>query len=209
MHKIAVYLGPSLEIACARSILDAEYLSPIRRGDLAKLGPEVRCVGIVDGEFYQSLAVSPKEILPLLERGVRVYGASSMGALRAAELYSHGMIGVGKIFEWYRDGLIDADDEVALTCEAETFRPLSEPLINIRVALREAVHRGLLGKAKADETIEAVRAVYFPDRSYNLVRRLCPELGAFPETHRRSQKADDAVLLLRTIAVASDANPGG
>lgn len=200
MREIAVYLGPSLDVGFARSILDAEYLPPIRRGDLEKLAPEVRCVGIVDGEFYQNLAVSPKEILPLLDRDVQVYGASSMGALRAAELCSHGMVGVGKIFAWYRDGVIDADDEVALTYDPETYRSLSEPLINIRFVLRDAVHRGIIESSQAGEVLEALKGVYFPDRSYQLVSRLCSQLGDFLNLHRRSQKAEDAELLLRTIA---------
>ena len=54
-----------------------------------------------------------------MEEGIQVLGASSMGALRAAELHGFGMIGYGTIFEWYRDGLIDGDDEVALWHEPE------------------------------------------------------------------------------------------
>ena len=37
-----------------------------------------------------------------------------MGALRAAELHPFGMVGIGQVYEWYRDGTIDADDEVAV-----------------------------------------------------------------------------------------------
>ena len=37
-----------------------------------------------------------------------------MGALRAAELSAHGMVGVGRIFGWYRDGVVVDDSEVAL-----------------------------------------------------------------------------------------------
>ena len=53
---------------------------------------------IVDGEFGQSLSVWHKEILHALHRGIRVVGASSMGALRAAELDRFGMEGVGEIY---------------------------------------------------------------------------------------------------------------
>ncbi|MFZ0395206.1 MAG: TfuA-like protein [Terracidiphilus sp.] len=199
MSDIAVFLGPSLPLAVAQTALDATYLPPIKRGDLSRLSPEIRLIGIVDGEFYQSLAVSPKEILPLLEHGVKVYGASSMGALRAVELESCGMIGVGRIFEAYRDGAVDAEDEVALVYEPETCRPLSEPLINIRFALEQAVGRGLLASARAEEVVETIRKKWFPRRSYADVARLCPELAGMFAAGLPNQKADDALLMLRTM----------
>jgi hypothetical protein len=200
MPNIAIFLGPSLDLATARSILDAAYLPPIKRGDLAELGPEVQTVGIVDGEFFQTLAVSPKEVLPLLDRGVKVYGSSSMGALRAVETHSFGMIGVGAIFEGFRDGVVEADDEVALTYDPVTYRPCSEPLINIRFALRDAVQERMIAQTKADEIIETLKQVYFPLRSCQLVFQLCPELKEFIWERRRDQKRDDALLLLRMIA---------
>jgi hypothetical protein len=167
---------------------------------LAELSVEIETVGIIDGEFFQSLAVSPKEVLPLLDRGVKVYGSSSMGALRAVETHPYGMIGVGTIFEFYRDSVIDADDEVALTYDPSTYRPSSEPLVNIRFALKTAVQENLFAQSKADEVIQTLKQIYFPFRSYQLVRQLCPELKDFLNARRPNQKRDDAMLLLRTIA---------
>ncbi len=200
MHKTVLYLGPTLSVADARAILEAEYLPPIRRGDLAKLGAEIECVGIVDGEFYQSLAVSPKEILPLLERGVRVYGASSMGALRAAELHGCGMVGMGRIFEAYRDGAIDADDEVAVAYDPVTYRTTSAPLVNIRFALRQAVEQGMIEAGRAGAIVQAAGEIYFPDRSWRMVTQMCPELAEYLGDSPPDQKAEDALLLLRTLA---------
>lgn len=202
MHETAIFLGPTLELSAARAVLDADYLPPITRGNLARLGAHIKTVGIIDGEFYQSLAVSPKEVLPLLGRGIKVYGASSMGALRAAETYPFGMIGVGKIFEWYRDGVIDADDEVALTYDPITYRPTSVPLVNIRFCLRAAVFEGIIGQSTAGEIVRAVEEVYFPSRSYKLVTQLCPELEDFIRQRRPDQKRDDALQLLQMIADA-------
>ena len=105
-------------------------------------------VGIVDGEFYQRLAISPKEILRLLDAGIPVFGSSSMGALRAVELESCGMIGVGAIFEQFRSGALEADDEVAMTFCPETLRPTSEPLVNIRVALRTGTAKDAAAAAR-------------------------------------------------------------
>jgi TfuA protein len=208
MDEIAVYLGPTLPRAEAQSILRARFLPPIRRGDLAKLAPEVRLVGIIDGEFYQNLAVSPKEILPLLQRGVRVFGSSSMGALRAAELHTHGMLGVGRIFALYRDGLIEADDEVAVAYDPETYRPLSVPLVNIRFALEAAVHEGSVERQRACALMQHLAGVYFPDRTWAGALALCPELGRFlehyaPDRKAPDQKAEDAQQLLRVMAGAA------
>src|SRR4029434_6356953 len=73
-----------------------------------------RVIAIIDGTFESRAAIWHKEILLALARGVSVFGASSMGALRGAELAVCGMIGVGRIFEAYRDGLYTDDDEVAV-----------------------------------------------------------------------------------------------
>lgn len=200
MHKTAVFLGPTLDIAMARSICEAEYLPPVKRGDLLKLPPEVCTVGIVDGEFFQSLAISPKEVLAMLDRGVKVFGASSMGALRAVETAPYGMVGIGRVFEMYRDEEIDADDEVAMTYDPLTYRATSEPLVNIRCALQDAVRCGVVAPSEAEEVLHAVRAEYFPDRSYRLAFERSPAFEAFVKEKRPDQKRDDAILLLRTMA---------
>jgi hypothetical protein len=105
------------------------------------LPPQVKAVGVVDGEFDQSLAVAPREILSLLARGVEVLGSSSMGALRN---FTSGMHWIGRIFEMYRGEEVTADDEVALVFDPESLRPLSEPLVNIRCAVTHAIAARLM-----------------------------------------------------------------
>jgi hypothetical protein len=65
-----------------------------------------------------------------------------MGALRAAELHRYGMIGIGKIFEMYRDGEED-DSLVAMTFEPETYRPILEAPVG--------------QQQKAQDALEAIR----------------------------------------------------
>jgi hypothetical protein len=170
-----VYLGMSLSQEEAKGLLKARYLPPVRRGDLPKLPDSVRMVGIIDGVFLNESAVGHREIIDLLKRGVTVVGGGSMGALRAAELQDLGMIGVGRIFEMYRDGDIEGDDEVALVFDPETFEPLSEPLVNIRHFLSEAVHRGVLEAAIAESYLERVRDVFYPRRSFDLLLQMVQE----------------------------------
>ncbi|MEV6947708.1 TfuA-like protein [Streptomyces sp. NPDC051172] len=130
-----VFLGPSLDRATAVRTLDAEYLPPVARGDIDALlaRPQPPClIGIVDGRFLGSLAVSPKEVLRAVDAGIAVYGSSSMGALRAAECGPFGVTGIGRIHDAYACGAVDADDEVALVYDPDTLHATSEPLINLR-----------------------------------------------------------------------------
>jgi hypothetical protein len=200
MHDTVIYLGPSLSRIEAEAILKARYLPPIQRGDLALLPEEIRTVGIIDGEFYQSLSVSSKEVVALLDRGVKVYGASSMGALRAAETHSLGMLGIGEIFAMFRDGVLDGDDEVALMYEPDTYRTLSEPLVNLRNALKMAADENVIDVAERDRLISWMKVCYFPHRSYRALQSLCPRLeDFFRETVLPDLKSNDARQLLLTI----------
>src|SRR5688572_13098200 len=109
---LVVFLGPSLPLDIARRTLPhADYRPPVKRGDLEDIAPGT-VVGIIDGVFGETLAISPGEIREAINRGVIVYGASSMGALRAAEIPR--VMGVGRIYEMFSMGTIDRDDEVAL-----------------------------------------------------------------------------------------------
>src|SRR3990172_2705110 len=116
--KPVVYTGTSISHSDARKILDADYRAPVRRHDLRRIlalasPPEI--IGIIDGVFFDNAAVAHREIIEALKSGIIIVGGGSMGALRASELESYGMIGVGKVFEMYRNGVIEADDEVAVT----------------------------------------------------------------------------------------------
>jgi hypothetical protein len=202
-----VYLGPTLPVATAETLLDADYRPPIKRGDLPEGhdGPII----IIDGEFSQSLSVSPNEILRLVDAGTRVVGAASMGALRAAELYRYGMEGCGWIFDQYRSGRIDADDEVAVTYSPDDLRPLTVPLVNVRRWVEQLVAEGELESMTARRLLARARGVFYADRTEG---RLREELEAVvgPEKLARllrasggeitDAKAEDARLVLAAAA---------
>lgn len=208
---IVIFTGPSLHPREAATLFDATYLPPIKRGDLAPfLASKPAIVGIIDGEFYQNLAVTPKEVLALLEAGVKVYGAASMGALRAVELHRYGMIGVGSVFRLFRRGVLDADDEVALAYSNETYHAVSQPLVNTRYALRAAVRRRILTRAEAAEIVAMAKRLYFPERTRQLVlsaaRRVAGserahKLHEFLATEAPDVKNRDARLLVERIRV--------
>lgn len=173
MPEIVVFIGPSLSHEEAKAILDASYFPPAKRGDVEDAVRAGACIiGLIDGVFFQECAVAHREILFALRRGVRVIGASSMGALRSAELDSLGMEGVGEIYRLYRERIIDSDDEVALVFDPDTGRALSEPLVNIRATLAACVKEGIIGKVEHDILLAIARSLYYPERTYE---KLCRE----------------------------------
>jgi hypothetical protein len=208
-----VFTGPSLPAPQVRELLPGcQVLPPVRHGDLLRLRPQRGDrVLIIDGLFLQSAPVRHKEILLLLAEGVMVAGAASMGALRAAELWPYGMRGVGDIYRLHRDLVVTSDDEVAVIhCSAEEgYRPLSEPLVNIRIALREGCAAGAITAEEEARLLTLARAIPFRSRGYRMLdQRARAELGdeladrfqAWRRAHARDAKSDDARLLLRMAA---------
>ncbi|HYO73072.1 MAG TPA: TfuA-like protein, partial [Archangium sp.] len=147
--KVVIFAGPTLSAEEGRRELDAVYLPPAAQGDLyrAALGKPV-AIGLIDGYFERVPSVSHKEILWAMKQGVHVFGAASMGALRAAELAAFGMEGVGEIHEAFASGALEDDDEVAVVhADAEEgYQPLSEAMVNIRATLQAAQGARVLGE---------------------------------------------------------------
>jgi len=170
MQKIIVFLGPSLDLTTAEKILPAEYRPPAKRGDLlAAVHDGATIIGLVDGVFHQESAVAHREILTAIKKGVRVVGASSMGALRAAEMDTLGMVGIGEIYRMYKSGELESDDEVALVFDPSSGLALSEPLINIRFTLKRAREEGIIDAAEHDALLASARSVFYPQRTYRTI----------------------------------------
>ncbi|MHB8052763.1 MAG: TfuA-related McrA-glycine thioamidation protein [Methanoregula sp.] len=209
MRRIIVFLGPSLERESAETILAAEYRPPARRGDLLRAvqdGADI--IGLIDGVFHQESAVAHREILAAIKKGVKVVGSSSMGALRAAEMDTLGMAGIGEVYRMYKSGELVSDDEVALVFDPETELSLSEPLVNIRFTLREAERQQIITPQDHATLLTAAQSVFYPQRTYG---RIVSAAGAIidQETRERfliwvklhaiDQKRNDAVAALEYI----------
>lgn len=169
--KVTVFLGLSLTSEEARNLLpDADYRPPAARGDLiwaAEAG--ARIIGLIDGVFYQQAAVAPREILHAIRKGIVVIGGSSMGALRAAELDRYGMIGAGEIYRWYKEGLVNSDDAVAVAFNPETFKTISEPLVNFMATVRALTNRGAISDREGEEIVNSARQLPFQFRNISRV----------------------------------------
>lgn len=209
--RAVIFTGNSISHEEAGKILRANYQSPVRRFQLEKFVQKgYKVIGIIDGIFFDRAAVGHREILSALDAGVKVVGGASMGALRASELDTHGMIGVGKIYEWYRDGVIESDDEVAVSTNPDTFEPISVPLVNIRETLKAAFASGLLSEKEHDGLLELAIDTYYPDRSYLGLVKEGAKKGLIPEENTKfildfckgnevDVKKEDAVLVLETV----------
>ena len=209
--KPVIFLGPSLSREKARKILDADYRLPAKKGDLLQLIlKEVDIVGLVDGYFLQDYPPTPIEVYNLVrKKNVKVFGSSSLGALRAVELGKYGMIGIGKIFRLFRDGILEADDEVAVTFTDYT-NYKSEALIDIRYNLFLAQKYKIIDNRTGRSILKVSKQTYFPYRTYEDILDKCklkyPEINSQVESFRgyilnnkKSLKERDAVRLLKHI----------
>lgn len=169
MSQIVVFTGPSLSHADGKELFpEATFLPPAERGDVYRAWHRgARFIGVIDGYFEHRLSIWHKEALWVLSQGCNLYGAASMGALRAAELSPFGMVGVGRIFEQFSSGELEDDDEVAIVHDAveQDFRPLSDALCNIRATLASAHAAGAVDAEGVRELICLAQGTFYAERS--------------------------------------------
>jgi hypothetical protein len=211
--SIVIFCGPTLApVEVQQHLLGATALPPAGQGDLYRAARErPKVIGLIDGTFERAPAVWHKEILWALSQGIHVFGSSSMGALRAAELATFGMVGVGRVFQWFDAGVLEDDDEVAIAhaSAAERYRPTSEALVNIRATLAAAEASGVLERAAASQLLEVAKSMYYADRSYPALLRgaqaagiskaTTSALAGFLERGRIDQKRLDALALMQLL----------
>ncbi len=208
-----VFLGPTMPAEDAQAILPATYLPPASQGSVitAVQRHSPSAVLLIDGVFQGEPAVRHKEILWALTRGTPVFGAASMGALRAAELCRHGMVGVGLIFRWYRRFALTPDDAVAVLHGPPELgsRPVTVALIDLLLTARRAERLGLVDRDTRYRIERAARTLNFRDRTLtNVIEKALKAAeqdaaGALRRALARSlveQKRADATAALRLVA---------
>jgi hypothetical protein len=121
------------------------------------------------------------------------------------------MQGIGKIYEAYRDGTLDADDEVALAHSTADcgYRRLSEPLVNIRATLEQAESKGLVDTVSRHALIAALAQMPYAQRSYRQLASAARRAGMadtavdalarFCAEHPVNQKREDAFRVLEAL----------
>ncbi|WEA59038.1 TfuA-like protein [Rhizobium sp. BJ04] len=210
-----IFAGPSLPDAESLAGEAIRVLPPAMQGDvLAQLEQGANVIGLIDGGFEYAAPVRHKEILHALSLGVAVFGAASMGALRAAECHPFGMIGIGRIFEDYRTGRLVDDAAVALMHAPTALgsKPLTIPLVNVSATLDAMEDRGLLAEGLRQELEDAAYAMFFKKRTWRAIVEQCAaiqeparsQLLAALVSNFVDQKRIDALELLKAVQEARD-----
>ena len=146
------------------------YLMPAASRDTFReiFSMSVDRIIIIDGLFYAQRAVWQRDILKAIQNGIKVYGASSMGALRAAELFQYGMKGYGWIYKQYVQGRIHGDDEVSIIYNIVGDRviPITYSLVSLRYLLARYSDINMHTK---DYILERVKDLSFDQRTYHQI----------------------------------------
>ena len=219
--KVILFTGPTLSAVDAQAVLEAECRPPVAQGDVYRAALQRPfAIGIVDGYFDSVPSVWHKEILWAMSQGIHVFGSASMGALRAAELSPFGMVGIGRIFQDYRDGVLEDDDEVAITHGASEhgYRGTSDAMVNIRATLSAARSDGVLSQEIAGTLQSIAKDLFYPERHYARILELAAAQGVPPEPLAAfrnwlpggavDQKRRDAIAMLEAIRDLIDSGCG-
>ncbi len=221
--KTRVFCGPTIAREDVEQRLPgAAVEGPVGWGDVFRASESgVERIAIIDGYFDQRQPVWHKEILFALHAGVQVWGAGSMGALRAVELAPFGMRGVGKIYELYRDGWLERDDEVTVVHDSADagHRVLSEALVNMRFTFRRAARERVIDDEVAERCTGIAEQLFYAERSYRAVlavlardelnRATAEQLSDWLRNaaNRIDQKRADALELLARLASGASTAP--
>lgn len=218
MNPAIIFAGPSLPPRWRPDDARLDWRKPARQGDLYRAALErPAIIGVIDGYFESVPTVWHKEILWAMQTGIHVYGAASIGALRAAELDAFGMRGVGRIYEDFRDGVLEDDDEVAVLHGPEElgYPPVTEAMVNIRATAEAAARAGIIDAALASRLADIGKALFYKERGYEAVLRAAiasgvpgdslSRLAVWLKRGRADQKREDAEAMLAAIRAHLDA----
>lgn len=203
--KTIVFLGPSLPVSEARRILDADFRPPAAQGDVfraVEAGP--KNIVLIDGVFETAPSVWHHELRAAHAAGIQLYGASSMGALRAAEL-PHLIAPVGEIARRFVSGEWNDDAAVALlhADREHDYRGLTVPWVNVWATAQAARRAGILSLRQAQALCHEAEGQFYQTRTWQTV---FDGLGWNDGLRKRvlvravNLKAVDAAVCLQTVA---------
>ncbi len=208
--KIKIYTGLSMSKSDLKKLAPNYIFSkPVARTDLKEdIKNGIHIIGLVDGVFLNQLAVSPSEIMDCIRHGIKVFGSSSMGALRAAELDQYGMVGVGDIYNLVKKNEDFEDDFLGQTFYEDDLDKRSTPFIDVYLVLKKLHAENVISKDVMSFAIRKFRNMHYSDRG---VPRLLDVLSRsrFHDQLKesfytrmkkmKSTKQEDAIRLVRTI----------
>jgi hypothetical protein len=178
--RAIVFSGPTLPPSKAPLVPGMEWRPPVRQGDLYRAALcRPALIGVIDGTFELVPTVWHKEILWAMAHGIHVYGAASIGALRAAELCDFGMKGIGDVFRQFHTGVLQDDDEVVVLHGPQEidYVQVTEAMVNVRATFGQALHLGIVEAAVASELLRIAKSIFYKNRTYNSILETAIESG--------------------------------
>ena len=81
------------------------------------------------------------------------------------------MLGVGQIFEWYSEGVLEDDEEVAvLHGPAEMgYKPLTDAMVNIRATVARGLEQGIITEMFSSKFIKKAKSLFYKLRTYEVI----------------------------------------
>lgn len=168
--KTAIFIESTLSHIDARKAYpDGDFYKSIKKGDLLKIiSKGYSTIVIVDGGFDWTPSIWHKEIMIAIKMGVVVIGASSMGALRAAELRDEGMLGFGCVYKAYLDDPMKSDDEVAISFDRITGES-TLALINLKQSVGRCIN------VENNKVITKLENIHFTERTWGAIKNKLDE----------------------------------
>ena len=207
--KPVIFAGPSIYPLQLPPEPGFDLVPPAQCGDVLKAVQEGRrVIGLIDGVFETGPAVWHKEIMFALAAGCTVLGASSMGAMRAAECVPFGMIGIGQIFDDYRMNRRTADADVAILHGPGELRyvPLTVALVDVDDAVLRMRAAGVLSESLGEVLRQRARKTYFKLRTWETLlaeidvsEEVAASLLDWITCNGPGLKSRDALLLIQAI----------
>lgn len=118
------------------------------------------------------------------------------------------MRGVGRIYEQFRDGVLEDDDEVALVHGPVElgYAPITVPMVNVRATVTRGVREDVISTEAAVTLIDRAKSIFYQNRTWDVILEavdVCGEelsrlQGWLPE-HQVDQKREDAKEMLAVL----------
>jgi hypothetical protein len=203
-HGIHVFAGPTKSGLRPSLHVDDRVIwhPPVRRNDIQRLATSTApaTLAIVDGVFHGYPAVGHREIREAIAAGWRVWGLSSMGAIRAFEMRALGMRGFGCVYERFLGADDFRDDEVALLHLPEPpYTAITEPLVHIRACFESAQNGGLADAAAAASALAVLSDQWYGYRTLALAESALGAAWRGTPRELHEWMADFARFRLKTI----------
>ena len=215
---VHVFAGPSLPPAF-RTAWDQGVIvfhPPLAQADLASFVDTLTSpttILILDAFYKDRPSIWHKEVLYALEQGHVIYGSSSLGAVRAVECERFGMKGLGRIFSYFKSGLLFDDADVALLHDNDDFRSYTVPICdlfawvdNSGFELQDCISICNLARSIHYESRTISRLVTAVNADSSLSDSLKNDFLELISKNPLSQKIQDSIDSINTI-LGSDVDP--